>query len=357
MEKLLLDGQVRLINADSLVYIKTIPDASIDLIATDPPYFGVKSLDWDNQWKSEKEFLSWLELFVVEFCRVLKPNGSLYMFCSSRMSSAIELMIQRHMRVLSNIVWAKPSGPWNKTRKEDLRTYFPSTERVVFAEQYGSDGSAKAGSGYVSACSGLRRQVFAPLIEYFRNARDAVGVTATEINSVTGTQMAGHWFGYSQWQLPSPAQYEQLQSLFESKATSLGKNYSELTETYQGLNAKYTRLVASYDHLKDEFERLRRPFFVNKHVPFTDVWIYASVPSRPGKHPCEKPAAMMRDIILASSRPGDVVADFFMGSGSTIKEALKLGRKAIGIEFETPRFNQTEHEINNLIESLGEQSE
>lgn len=69
MEKLLMGGQARLINADSLVYIKTLPDASIDLIATDPPYFGVKALDWDNQWKSEQEFLAWLEQFVVEFRR------------------------------------------------------------------------------------------------------------------------------------------------------------------------------------------------------------------------------------------------------------------------------------------------
>ena len=348
MEKLLMDGQARLINADSLVYIKTLPDASIDLIATDPPYFGVKALDWDNQWKSEQEFLAWLEQFVVEFRRVLKPNGSLYLFCSSRLSSAVELMIQRHMRVLSHIVWAKPSGPWNKARKEDLRSFFPATERVIFAEQYGADGSAKAGSGYAAACSDLRRQVFSPLIEYFRQAREASGVTAAEINAATGTKMSGHWFGYSQWQLPSQQQYEQLQALFASKAPSLGQDYAELTETYQGLSATYTRLVASYDQLKEEFERLRRPFFVTKHVPFTDVWMYPSVPARPGKHPCEKPAAMMRDIIRASSRPGAVVADFFMGSGQTGKQAVLCGRSFIGVELETPRYEQTCREFEEL---------
>lgn len=51
----------------------------------------------------------------------------------------------------------------------------------------------------------------------------------------------------------------------------------------------------------------------------------------PGKHPCEKPAEMMRDIIAASSRLGDVVADFFMDSGSTIKEAIMLGRCSLGV--------------------------
>lgn len=50
----------------------------------------------------------------------------------------------------------------------------------------------------------------------------------------------------------------------------------------------------------------------------------------PGKYPCEKPADMLQQIISASGRTGDVAADFFMGSGSTVKAALALGRRAIG---------------------------
>ena len=63
------------------------------------------------------------------------------------------------------------------------------------------------------------------------------------------------------------------------------------------------------------------------------------------KHPWEKPADMLRQIITASSRPGDLVADFFMGSGSTIKAALSLGRRAIGVELEEERFHQTVNEL------------
>lgn len=65
-----------------------------------------------------------------------------------------------------------------------------------------------------------------------------------------------------------------------------------------------------------EFKALRRPFSVSALMPFTDVWTYKPVQFYPGKHTCEKPAEMMRDIIAASSKPSDVVADFFMGSGS-----------------------------------------
>lgn len=57
---------------------------------------------------------------------------------------------------------------------------------------------------------------------------------------------------------------------------------------------------------------------------------------------------MLRQIINASSKPGDVVADFFMGSGSTVKIALELGRRAIGVELEEDRFSQTVEEIRAL---------
>ncbi|MEQ4850341.1 site-specific DNA-methyltransferase, partial [Escherichia coli] len=59
-------------------------------------------------------------------------------------------------------------------------------------------------------------------------------------------------------------------------------------------------------------------------------------------------ADMLRQIIEASSRPGDLVADFFMGSGSTIKAALSLERRAIGVELDEGRFNQTVTEIKNI---------
>lgn len=54
---------------------------------------------------------------------------------------------------------------------------------------------------------------------------------------------------------------------------------------------------------------------------------------------------MLTHIISASSRPGDVVADFFMGSGSTIKAAMKMGRAAIGVEIDSEMFVRTVDEL------------
>ena len=46
----------------------------------------------------------------------------------------------------------------------------------------------------------------------------------------------------------------------------------------------------------------------------------------------QKPESLLKRIILASSNPGDIVADFFCGSGTTLAVAEKLGRRWIGVD-------------------------
>lgn len=49
-----------------------------------------------------------------------------------------------------------------------------------------------------------------------------------------------------------------------------------------------------------------------------------------GKYPTQKPAELLERIIKASSNEGNIIADFFCGSGTTLAVAEKLGRKWIG---------------------------
>ena len=51
-------------------------------------------------------------------------------------------------------------------------------------------------------------------------------------------------------------------------------------------------------------------------------------------HPTQKPEKLLAKLILASSRPGDLVFDPFLGSGSTSVTAKKLSRHYLGIERE-----------------------
>ncbi len=51
-----------------------------------------------------------------------------------------------------------------------------------------------------------------------------------------------------------------------------------------------------------------------------------------GKHPTQKPEYLLERIILASTHIGDVVLDPFLGSGTTVVVAKRLGRRYIGID-------------------------
>jgi site-specific DNA-methyltransferase (adenine-specific) len=53
-----------------------------------------------------------------------------------------------------------------------------------------------------------------------------------------------------------------------------------------------------------------------------------------GKHPTQKPVALVERCILASTSRGDVVLDPFAGSGTTAVAALKLGRQFLGVDLD-----------------------
>lgn len=337
---------INLINADALSYIKTLPDDCIDLIVTDPPYFRVKDYQWDNQWDTVTDYLIWIDALLSQFWRVLKPNGGLYLFCSHRLAADTELLVRDRFNVLNHIVWAKPSGRWRKTNKASLRCYFPSTERIIFAEHYQASDAGKT-NAYRKQCRQLKDNVFRPLIEYFKQARKTLAISAKQIDQATGKQMSSHWFGYSQWQLPSEEDYQKLQRLFEQIASKNHRS-NPLSCEYPQLISQRHLLKIKYHELAAQYQLLRRYFSVTVDVKYIDVWDYPPVQYYPNKHPCEKPVAMMEHIIKSSSRKGDLIADFFMGSGSAIKAALKLNRRSLGVELEQKWFEQTKQEITRL---------
>ena len=51
-------------------------------------------------------------------------------------------------------------------------------------------------------------------------------------------------------------------------------------------------------------------------------------------HPTVKPLPVIKKLVLLGSQEGDTILDPFMGSGTTLRAAKDLGRKAIGIEIE-----------------------
>lgn len=71
-----------------------------------------------------------------------------------------------------------------------------------------------------------------------------------------------------------------------------------------------------------------------RFVPYRRSGIIHVEAIRPRKmvHPTEKPVPLLERLIEMSTDPGDLVIDPTCGSGSTVKAAVNLGRRAIGIE-------------------------
>lgn len=67
----------------------------------------------------------------------------------------------------------------------------------------------------------------------------------------------------------------------------------------------------------------------------TDVWWHTIVATNSKEktgYPTQKPVALLKRIVTASSKPGDLVLDFFAGSGTTGDAARQLGRKYILVD-------------------------
>ena len=89
---------ITLLNGDCLELMKTIPDGSVDMILTDPPY-GTTACKWDSVIDFD---LMWQQLK-----RIIKPNGAIVLFGSEPFSSALRM---------SNIKQYKYDWVWDKKK-------------------------------------------------------------------------------------------------------------------------------------------------------------------------------------------------------------------------------------------------
>lgn len=294
---------------DSLEVIKSIPDHSISLILTDPPYHVTKkgNIYGDKSFKEDQHFIEWMNLFANEWSRILKPNGSLFVYCAPKMAAYLEVNFAKQFNVLSHITWTKPNDPgfdgWKqKMKKESLRDWYDHSERIIFAEP-ASDGN-------------LRRSHFGNILKAKRAEAGMSGHKLTELTGAYGS--VNHGGAVSNWEagrnVPSREQYTKI-----CEALLGTGNVSEMPI----------------------YEDIIRPFNVDKSMEFTDVWTFANVRPYQGKHPAEKPIDMLEHAIKATTYEGDIVLDCFSGSGNTSLAAINLGRRTIGIDIEEMWFDRS----------------
>lgn len=93
------------LNIDALEGISQLPDNSIDLILTDPPYGLGKDYGNNSDTRPSEEYLQWMDKWISMIIPKLKDTGSFYIFTTWRYSPEIFLMMKQHLHMVNEIIW------------------------------------------------------------------------------------------------------------------------------------------------------------------------------------------------------------------------------------------------------------
>ncbi|MCH5323444.1 MAG: site-specific DNA-methyltransferase, partial [Helicobacter sp.] len=120
---------------DCLNVIKNIQSNSIDLIYLDPPFFtnkiqkqitrnGSKFLSFNDNWKDDNEYANFLFMRFIEFHRILKESGSIFVHCDINANHIVRLLLDsvfgtKNFR--SEIIWTYKR--WSNAKKGLLRNH------------------------------------------------------------------------------------------------------------------------------------------------------------------------------------------------------------------------------------------
>jgi adenine-specific DNA-methyltransferase len=296
---------------DAYGLLREMADGSIDLMILDPPYYRIDRSQWDRQWKTFDEYLNWIETIAIEVKRVLKTNGSLYVFGDDHRIAYIQVRLDKHFSFLNHLIWYKRNNHSIKGAMKSRR-YVCTSERILFYEQTSLRGLPATGLQEIHS----DKDCFASIKEYmrgeYRKVMEANGFkTKTEcdayLNVITNTKsvVTRHYFADSQYCFPTIKLYEKLQ------------------ET--GF------FMREYEDLRREYEDLRRVF-----NPYKNMYEVFDIPIIGGsenvEHPTQKPVELIERIINVSSIEGDLVCDPFLGSGTTLAACRRTNRNCIGFE-------------------------
>lgn len=377
---------VNLHQGDCLIVLKTMPDASVDSIVTDPPYgLSFQGKKWDHDVPS-------LEIWA-ECLRVLKPGGHLLAFSGARTYHRLDVRIEdAGFEIRDQLMWLYGSGfPKSHnvgkamaklgeaaTDWDGLGTNLkPAHEPIVMARKPFNGSIAKnvlahgTGALNIAACrvpfaggademeskkknqhgsrgNGARSgNVYHDMSQHGRDDYNAPGrwpaniihdgseavVSEFPISSTTGKRSA------------------KSRSAQVSNTSWLTDNHASTEYTDSGSTARFFYCAKASKN--DRHEGLDSPTSSIKHGA-TPREIESICASRGGNnHPTVKPTQLMAYLCRLVTPPGGLVLDPFMGSGSTGKAAVIEGFQFVGIELEPEYFNISRARIQFVCNKIG----
>lgn len=287
------DRSNRLIHGDCLAVMQALPAECIDLIYIDPPFLtGRQHYStltessraepyFDDRWPGGiAEYLAWFEARLAEMRRVLAAAGSIYIHLDWRTSHYVKCMCDRlfgYDNFRNELFWRRDVA--GKGAKRTSRQWPRNVDSILF---------------YSKSDQWTFRQPYVALDEQQQKVYRYTQADGRRFKTV----MLGDYSA------ASIARMEAQGLIYVSKS---GKKYKKyyLDEAMSTVDTIWTD-IAGFGTRTASKERLG--------------------------YPTQKPEALLTRIIEASSNAGDVVADFFCGSGTTCAVAQKLGRSWVGVD-------------------------
>jgi len=129
-----------IINMDCLRYLRTVPDNSVDLVLTDPPYnIGFDGGKGWDRWKTEQEYLDWCMEWSRECIRVLKDNRMFVVWGTLKTDTFIKYKINlntiENIYSQNEIVWSYNWGGRGKdnfARKHEYAWCYSKGKKFLF---------------------------------------------------------------------------------------------------------------------------------------------------------------------------------------------------------------------------------
>lgn len=275
------DKDIKIYNNDNIELLKSLESESINLIYCDILYNTGKVFDdYSDNLGSPMEALEWYRPRIEEMKRVLTKNGSIFIHCNWRLDSYMRILMDEVFgaRCFRNRIYRKHS---------EERGFFLNFDSQMDIILY----YVKDATNFVFNEVEDNRLKLAPLLEngYVPEKNRIMEFNGVKIDP---SKQNKHW-------------------LINEKQFEILKDRNEVI-IIEGIPYRYS-YIKPIGNLWDESDMLDT-YNRNKEAEVYDT---------------PKPEAILERIINICSNPGDTVADFFMGGGTTAVVAKRLGRKGI----------------------------
>ena len=312
---------MEIFNGDCLEKMKDLETDSIDLLFCDLPY-GQTSCKWDC--------LIDLDLFWKEVNRVCKINAPMFFTCSTKFGVSLINSNPKNFRY--DLVWVKssPAGflnakkmpmkkhemvyvfyrklPFYNIADNHTHKFMKETEGIIKTNLYGGKKKDE------------KTELYRVKVGQYDPPLPMSVMKEPENGYVKGNNIYGK-FSY----------YNCGEKGYDPRLPTSVMKEPENEDVY-GVSTEY---ITQYENRKE------RKSVYNPALPNSIL----EVPSQKGKHPTQKPTALMEWVLKYYTRENDLVLDPTMGSGSTGVACQNMNRRFIGIEMDEKIFEDAKKRL------------